>query len=118
MWRCSMPVAVLDAGRMVETGPVIEVFMQPHHEITRALIGDVIAQKLPPALKARVAERLKSGRGVDQPILSKTIRRYELSFNILHGQIDKIQGQAFSSLAVLAYLREQGVVIEELSYVE
>ncbi|WP_049126855.1 NIL domain-containing protein, partial [Burkholderia cenocepacia] len=65
-----------------------------------------------------------------QPILSETIRRYELDFNILHGQIDEIQGQAFGSLAVLAggepgkvgqalaFLREQGVVVEELSYVE
>ena len=62
--------------------------------------------------------------------MSETIRRYELDFNILHGQIDEIQGQAFGSLAVLAggeptkvaealtYLREQGVVVEELSYVE
>ncbi|AQQ31891.1 methionine ABC transporter ATP-binding protein [Burkholderia cenocepacia] len=134
-------VAVLDAGRVVEEGRVIDVFLQPHHEVTRALIGDVIAQELPPALKARVAERLKTGRGhllrlaftgsgVDQPILSETIRRYELDFNILHGQIDEIQGQAFGSLAVLAggepgkvgqalaFLREQGVVVEELSYVE
>ena len=39
---------------------------------------------------------------VDQPILSETIRRFELDFNILHGQIDEIQGQAFGSLAVLA----------------
>jgi D-methionine transport system ATP-binding protein len=92
-------------------------------------------------MKQRVAERLKTGSGhllrlaftgsgVDQPILSETIRRYELDFNILHGQIDEIQGQAFGSLAVLAggqpvkvaeaiaYLREQGVVVEELSYVE
>src|SRR6201996_7554622 len=134
-------VAVLDAGRVVEEGKVIDVFLQPRHEVTRALIGDVIAQDLPPAMKARVAQRLKTGSGhllrlaftgsgVDQPILSETIRRYELDFNILHGQIDEIQGQAFGSLAVLAggepakvaqamtYLREQGVVVEELSYVE
>src|ERR1700753_2606725 len=45
-------VAVLDAGRVVEEGKVIDVFLQPHHEVTRALIGDVIAQELPPALKA------------------------------------------------------------------
>ncbi|SAK70737.1 DL-methionine transporter ATP-binding subunit [Caballeronia fortuita] len=134
-------VAVLDAGRVVEEGKVVDVFMQPHHEVTRALIGDVIAHELPPALKARVVERLKTGSGhllrlaftgsgVDQPILSETIRRYELDFNILHGQIDEIQGQAFGSLAVLAggqpvkiaeaieYLRSQGVVVEELSHVE
>jgi D-methionine transport system ATP-binding protein len=134
-------VAVLDAGRVVEEGRVIDVFLQPRHEVTRALLGDVIAQELPPALKARVAERLQtgsghllrlafSGTGVDQPVLSETIRRFELDFNILHGQIDEIQGQAFGSLAVLAngdpvklaqalvWLREQGVVVEEMTYVE
>ncbi|CAH2793962.1 MAG: Methionine ABC transporter ATP-binding protein [uncultured Caballeronia sp.] len=130
-------VAVLDADRVVEDGNVVDVFMQPHHEVTRALIGDVIAHELPPALKLRVAERLKTsgpsaatGSDVDQPILSETIRRFELDFNILHGQIDEIQGQAFGSLAVLAaglpanvaeaiaYLREQGVVVEEMSHVE
>ena len=73
-------VAVLDAGRVVEEGNVVDVFMQPHHEVTRALIGDVIAHELPPAMKQRVAERLKTGSGhllrlaftgsgVDQPIL-------------------------------------------------
>jgi D-methionine transport system ATP-binding protein len=121
--------------------PVIDVFLQPRHDVTRALLGDVIAQELPPALKARVAEKLAkgsghllrlafTGTGVDQPVLSETIRRFELDFNILHGQIDEIQGQAFGSLAVLAggdpvkvaqaiaWLREQGVVVEELSHVE
>jgi D-methionine transport system ATP-binding protein len=134
-------VAVLDAGRVVEQGSVIDVFLKPHHEVTRALIGDLIAQELPPALKARVRERLEAGRdhlfrlafsgsGVDTPILSETIRRYALDFNILHGQIAEIQGQAFGSLAVLAsgepgnvgkamaFLREQGVIVEELNYVE
>jgi len=134
-------VAVLDAGRVVEEGRVIDVFLQPRHEVTRALLGDVIAQELPPALKARVAERLQrgsghllrlafSGTGVDAPVLSETIRRFELDFNILHGQIDEIQGQAFGSLAVLAsgdpvkvaqavaWLREQGVVVEEMAHVE
>ncbi|MDQ7978807.1 methionine ABC transporter ATP-binding protein [Paraburkholderia sp. SARCC-3016] len=134
-------VAVLDAGRVVEQGKVIDVFLQPRHEVTRALIGDVIAQELPPAMKARVADRLQagnghllrlafSGAGIDQPILSETVRRYELDFNILHGQIDEIQGQAFGSLAVLAngqpakvaeaiaFLREQRVVVEEMAYVE
>ncbi|MCG1038594.1 MULTISPECIES: methionine ABC transporter ATP-binding protein [Burkholderiaceae] len=134
-------VAVLDAGRLVEQGNVIDVFLKPHHEVTRALIGDVIAQELPPALKARVQQRLEAGRdhllrlafsgqGVEQPVLSETIRRYALDFSILHGQIDEIQGQAFGSLAVLAsgepgnvgkamaFLREQGVIVEELNYVD
>ncbi len=134
-------VAVLDAGRVVEQGNVIDVFLQPHHEVTRALLGDVIAHELPPAMKARVAERLKSGSGhllrlafsgsgVDQPILSETIRRYELDFNILHGQIDEIQGRRSARsrcsptgeptkvAQAIAFMREQRVVVEELAYVD
>ncbi|VVD59995.1 Methionine import ATP-binding protein MetN [Pandoraea terrae] len=134
-------VAVLDAGRVVEQGKVIDVFLRPHHEVTRALIGDVIAQELPAGVRERIASRIGnghdhlyrlafSGAGVDQPLLSEAIRRYELDFNILHGQIDEIQGQAFGSLAVLAggepgrvaqamaYLSSQGVVVEELTHVD
>jgi D-methionine transport system ATP-binding protein len=70
-----------------------------------------------------------TGSGVDQPLLSEAVRRFGLDFNILHGQIDEIQGQAFGSLAVLAsgepvqvaeavqFFRTHGVVVEELNYV-
>ncbi|SDV51080.1 methionine ABC transporter ATP-binding protein [Chitinasiproducens palmae] len=134
-------VAVLETGRVVESGRVIDVFLRPHHEVTRAMIGDVIASELPPALKARIAERLVAGRdhllrlaftgaGVGDPVLSETIRRYALEISILHGQVDEIQGQAFGSLAVLAsgdarqvgeaidFLRGKGVIVEEISHVE
>lgn len=137
-------VAVLDAGRVVELGRVIDVFLQPKHDVTRALIGEVISQELPPTVLARVESRLTAreqggrdhlfrlaftGAGVDQPVLAQAIRNYGLDFNILHGHIDEIQGQAFGSLAILAsgdtadinnamnFLREQGVVVEEINHV-
>jgi D-methionine transport system ATP-binding protein len=109
------------------------------------MIGDVIAQELPEGVLKRVRARLAqaqagagqdhllrlafTGSGVDRPLLSEVIRRYNVDFNILHGQIDEIQGQSFGSLAVLAsgtangveqavtFLREQGVVVEELNHV-
>jgi D-methionine transport system ATP-binding protein len=123
------------------------VFREPKHEVTRALIGDVIAHELPKGVLTRLRARLANhdgdpnkgtdhlfrfaftGSGVDQPHLSEAVRRYNLDFNILHGQIDEIQGQAFGSLAILAngtadninnamnYLRAQGVVVEELNHV-
>ncbi|WP_247538629.1 methionine ABC transporter ATP-binding protein [Ralstonia pseudosolanacearum] len=138
-------VAVLDAGRVVEIGRVIDVFLKPKHDVTRALIGEVISQELPPSVLARVESRLVAARerggrdhlfrlaftgaGVDQPVLAQAIRNYGLDFNILHGHIDEIQGQAFGSLAILAsgesadihnamhFLREQGVVVEEINHV-
>ncbi|MCQ9617869.1 methionine ABC transporter ATP-binding protein [Paenalcaligenes niemegkensis] len=132
-------VTVLEAGRVVEEGRVLDVFLRPQHSVTRAMIGDIIAQDLPAGVRERIREKMETGKhrlyrfafsdtSVDQPLLSEAIRRYELDFNILHGQIDELQGHAFGSLAVLvggeptkvvdamAYLNDQGVVIEELSY--
>jgi D-methionine transport system ATP-binding protein len=134
-------VAVLEAGRVIETGRVIDVFLKPRHAVTRSMIGDVIAHELPPALKARIGDRLVAGRdhlyrlaftgdGVGDPVISETIRRFAIDISILHGQVDEIQGKAFGSLAVLASgapgtvaeamasLRERGVIVEELSHVE
>ena len=87
--------------------------------------------KLAPALFE--GGRLKlvqiTGAGVDRPLLSEVVRKFDLDFNILHGQIEEIQGQAFGSLAILAngstaniaaamrYLQDQNVIIEELNHV-
>jgi D-methionine transport system ATP-binding protein len=158
-------MAVMDAGAIIEQGNVIDIFRRPAHAVTRALIGDVIAQALPPSVLKRLRERLLkndavavtstgsgsgadsriaadpdactdhlfrlafTGAAVDQPLLSEVVRKFDLDFNILHGQIEEIQGQAFGSLAILAngsaaniaaamqYLQEQNVVIEELNHV-
>jgi D-methionine transport system ATP-binding protein len=144
-------VAVMDAGAIIEQGNVIDIFQRPAHAVTRALIGDVIAQALPQGVLRRLRERLLktgteqdsdpaagtdhlfrlafTGSAVDQPLLSEVVRKFDLDFNILHGQIEEIQGQAFGSLAILAngsaanitaamqYLRAQNVVIEELNHV-
>lgn len=138
-------MAVMDAGHVIEQGAVIDVFRQPQHEVTRALIGDVISQELPSGVLERVRARLANtragtghdhlfrfaftGTGVDQPLLSEAVRRFGLDFSILHGHIDEIQGQAFGSLAVLAsgkpaqvadavqFFRSNGVVVEELNHV-
>ena len=132
-------VTVLEAGKVVEQGRVLDVFLRPQHSVTRAMIGDIIAQELPSGVRDRIRAKMEVGKhrlyrfafsdtSVDQPLISVAIRRYELDFNILHGQIDELQGHAFGSLAVLVggeptkvvdavkYLSDRGVVVEELSY--
>jgi D-methionine transport system ATP-binding protein len=143
-------VAVMDAGKIVEQGNVIDIFRQPKHPVTKAMIGDVIARELPQGVLRRLRERAAqagsgnagpaagvdhvfrfafSGASVEQPLLSEVVRKFDLDFNILHGQIEEIQGQAFGSLAILAngsaaniaaamhYLEQQGVIVEELNHV-
>jgi D-methionine transport system ATP-binding protein len=135
-------VAVLDAGRVVEQGAVLDVFTHPREPITRSLIEDVMPQELPQGVVARIralmaadpapAQVLRLAFGGEEsgrPLLSDVIRRFGLDLNILHGQVDEIQGRPFGSLAVLARgareqlaaaveeLRGAGVRVQELPHV-
>lgn len=109
-------LAVMEAGRIVEEGDTLQVFSDPRHEVTRSLLDEVVPQELP----AKVIERVRalldigghaptsllrlsfSGRGADRPLLSDVARRFGLDLNIVHGQIDEVQGHPFGNLAVVA----------------
>ena len=138
-------VAVMDAGRIVEQGAVIDVFTKPQHATTRTLIDEVLPQDLPASVIARIRNLMATepdnqgrllrlafaGEDSNQPLLSDISRRFGLDINILHGQVDDIQGQIFGSLALhargdshqlvaaVAHLRGAGVLVteEELSHV-
>jgi D-methionine transport system ATP-binding protein len=136
-------VAVIDAGRLVEQGKTLSVFSRPVHEVTRSLLDDVLPQTLPEAVLARARALLGNvpasqasllrlvfaGDESDQPILSDVIRRFGVDLNILHGQIDEVQGHPFGTLAVLArgaqvqllaamvHLRQAGIQVQEVAHV-
>ena len=134
-------VAVIEGGRNVEQGGVLEVFTRPQQAITRSLIDEIVPQELPASVLDHVRHlhsqltgtrsgqllRLSyAGDNAYQPILSQLIRDFDLDLSILHGQIDEIQGQTFGSLAVfasgdatkvggaVAQLRANGVFVEEV----
>ncbi|MDD5334746.1 MAG: methionine ABC transporter ATP-binding protein [Rhodoferax sp.] len=140
-------VAVIDAGRIVEQGAVIDVFTQPQHATTRSLVDEIVPQELPASVIARIRALMAintargnphasqllrlafAGDGSDQPLLSDVVRRFGLDLNIVHGQVDEIQGQPFGSLAVhlqgaseglsaaVAHLRGAGIHVREVAHV-
>ena len=133
-------VAVIEAGRIVEIGSVVEVFTRPQQAITKSLIDEIVPQELPASVLARVRSlnaQLASGHGkllrlsyagqqAYQPILSRLIREFGLDVSILNGQVDEIQDQTFGFLAVyasgdlpqlnaaIAALRASGVQVQEV----
>lgn len=138
-------MAVMEAGQVVETGRVIDVFLTPQSDVTRAMIGGVISHDLPKGVLQRMRAKLAENAGaesqnhlyrlgfvgssVEEALLSQVARKFDLDFSILHGQVDEIQEETFGSLAVLvkgaaaqvapaiAFLREHGVTVEELDHV-
>lgn len=135
-------VAVIEAGRIVEQGRVLDVFTRPQQAITKSLIDEILPQELPASVLDHVrklAGQLGAGRtgqllrlsyagdSAYQPILSQLIRKFGVDMSILHGQVDEIQDETFGSLAVyasgeadsvrgaVAHLRAGGVEVEEVA---
>src|SRR5580700_273908 len=104
-------VAVLDAGRVVEHGKVIDVFLQPHHEVTQRFVGAITGSHVPEWLGAKLRPQRQAGDSAvlrvtfaggeaDQPVLSRTARTFGVDLNILHGQVETIAGRPFGSLFI------------------
>jgi D-methionine transport system ATP-binding protein len=143
--QLAQQVAVIDHGRIVEQGAVLDVFTRPQHETTRSLLEDIAPQQLPESVLARIRALMQDGgqteesqllrlafageESADQPLLSQVIRRFGIDLSIVHGQVDEIQGRPFGSLAVLArgareslaaavaHLRGAGVRVQEVAHV-
>ena len=133
-------VAVIDAGRIVECGAVIDVFTRPQHDTTRSLIAEILPQDLPESVLARIrtlmtAEHPEEGQLLrlafdgdeyERRLFSDVIRRFGIDVRLVHGQVDEIQGKPFGSLAVfargardqmdaaVAHLRSAGVHVDQV----
>ena len=106
-------VAVIDRGLIVEAGRTFEVFTDPKHETTRALLSGLPGSNLPEAISRKLTEAPQPGsRAVvrvtffgetaQQPLISKLMHGLGTEVNIIAGTIDEIAGEPFGSL-VIAY---------------
>jgi D-methionine transport system ATP-binding protein len=121
-------VAILDQGRIVEQGPVIDVFLHPAHPVTRRLLaergetGDAADATLSPG--ARVFRLTYRGAAVRAPLLGRIARETGVDYAILSGRIARIGEEPYSQLtlsflggdvnAALAGFTAAGVGIQEV----
>jgi D-methionine transport system ATP-binding protein len=98
-------LAVLDHGRVIESGNVIDVFLSPHHPTTRALLAESgietgtleVASSVGAARLLRITYR---GPIVATPLLSELTRELGLDFVILQGSIGRIKDVPYAELTV------------------
>ncbi|MFF7707870.1 ATP-binding cassette domain-containing protein [Pseudomonas sp. NPDC007930] len=95
-------VAVLERGRVVEQGPVWQIFGQPQADATRALLAP-LATQVPEDLEARLAtgngqravlELTFDGQTAAEPDLAAIAQHLGRDIELLHGAIERIQGHA------------------------
>ncbi|KRE92494.1 methionine ABC transporter ATP-binding protein [Frateuria sp. Soil773] len=124
-------VAVLDAGIIVESGAVADVFLHPQHPTTRRFVNEALPEEAATeqAPFARVPGRILRlsfrGEATWTPTLSRVMRETGVDFNILAGRIDRIKALPYGQLTLamegagvdraLAALRAAGIEIEEIA---
>jgi D-methionine transport system ATP-binding protein len=107
-------VLVLDGGRVAETGPVWQVFGDPRHDATKALLQP-LARGLPEDLAARlVPERPASGpaeaildlrfTGENEPDLAALAARLGGPVRIVDAALDRIDGHTHGRLLLATRL--------------
>jgi D-methionine transport system ATP-binding protein len=97
-------VAVLDGGRVVESGRVVDVFLQPRHPSTRRFVQEsehvdeaaVLAEHA--CVPGRIVRLVCRGAHTFEPVLSRVTHATGVDFNILSGRIDRIKGEPYGQL--------------------
>jgi D-methionine transport system ATP-binding protein len=124
-------VAVLDSGRIVEQGAVVDVFLHPQHATTRRFVNEALPEEaaseqlLYRNVPGRIMRLSFRGEATWSPTLGRVTRESGVDFNILAGRVDRIKGLPYGQLtlamqgdgidAALHALREAGIEVEELA---
>ncbi|NWD57496.1 ATP-binding cassette domain-containing protein [Pseudomonas veronii] len=102
-------VVVLEHGRIVEQGPVWEVFGNPQHEVSRTLLAPLqhgLSEELqsrlqptPASADAALVLRLQfTGSATDEPDLDALFGALGGRVRLLQGGVERIQGHALGQL--------------------
>ncbi len=107
-------VAVMNEGRVVEHGKVIDVISNPKDDFTRKLIAHTQNFELPSAIVSQfghenIVKITYLGGEATEPILSNAIKAHDVDISILHGKIDYIDHTPVGTLIVSVRGKEQGV---------
>ena len=122
-------VAVLDNGKVVEEGKVIDIFSNPKTRVTKDFLSHLSAETTSSEL-VRWSDgglytlRFK-GKHTDEPILSTITRELGVEFNIRAGGVQNVENIHIGTLVcditgdeelvkkAIIKLRENGIIVEE-----
>jgi len=122
-------VAVIEKSRVVEQGPVMEIFSNPKTDTAKNFLKTTTLSELPDELKERIRQldhgNLEGkivkigffGQITTQPIISTLVKKFDVDANILFGNIDYIQDDPYGVL-VVELKGQNGGAAEAFDYLE
>lgn len=117
-------VAVMEEGRVVEIGDVLDVFQSPKEPITKRFVSQVTEPAEAKQAIAHIKEEYPTGTLVklvfvgertEQPVLASLIRKFDINVSIVQGNISHTRGGAYGTL-ILQLDGDNGVINEAITY--
>ncbi|MGV2621625.1 UNVERIFIED_CONTAM: methionine ABC transporter ATP-binding protein [Halobacillus marinus] len=102
-------VAVMEQGKIVEHGDVLDVFLRPQKPVTKKFVDQVMGDPDKENSLQLIKDHYSSGEIVrlhfvgestNQALISEISREFALDVNILHGKITQTQKGAYGTLFV------------------
>ena len=130
-------VAVMEDGKIVEQGEVLNVFRNPEKPITQRFVKQVTEPEetrettdhlLEQYPEGKVIQLTFVGAAAEQPLISNLVRNFNLNVNILQGKISQTQNGSYGSLFIhvdgvsteiesgINYIRSQQVGVEVIEH--
>lgn len=128
-------VAVMENGRVIESGDVLDLFAYPKTETTRSFVQSVVRDEVPEAVYKLLNEDNQSSRifkldfigiSAGKPIISNAAKEFAIDINVLFGNTNVIQDVFFGNLIVeltgnryeiekaLRFIKGQNVIVTEV----
>lgn len=95
-------VAVMESGKVVETGSVVDVFSKPEQEITKKFVKTVIADKISESYVKALQNDSRNyklfkisflGKKNESSVLYRVNKKFEIETNILFASFNELQQQ-------------------------
>ncbi|PTL79853.1 methionine ABC transporter ATP-binding protein [Vitiosangium sp. GDMCC 1.1324] len=121
--------AVLERGRLVEQGKVVELLARPGTRLHELCYAPLAARDWQVSPGGRLVEVTFQGERATQPVVTTMARRFGVDANLLEGSLERVAGARMGRLLfeltgtpdaveqALAFLREQGLSPEERAHV-
>ena len=130
-------VAVMESGKVVEQGPVLDVFKNPKEQMTKRFVQQVTEPEETKETLDHLLERYPSGKVIqltfvgdhaESPLITKLVRSFDLEVNIVQGKISQTRSGSYGTLFIhmdgnqdeilraLEFIKEQQVGVEVITH--
>ncbi|XOQ52996.1 MAG: D-methionine transport system ATP-binding protein [Succiniclasticum sp.] len=111
-------VAVMEHGRMVEQGSVLEVFSNPQQEMTKQFVQTVIPDKIPDSIVRNLRKETRNykllrvrflGETTNENLFYECNKRFPVETGIIFASCNELQGTALGIFIVEAIGRDEDI---------